>query len=107
MLLEKYWKFWKETILNDLAKAHSDIRECVSRIDIIRFGHAMARPSPGFLNSRQAAFGSLFFANSDLIGYSVFEEAQHRGVQAADGVVRHLRAGRAASGEFAPGHPLG
>jgi hypothetical protein len=62
----------------------------VSRIDIMRFGHAMARPEPGFLNAHQPAFGSLFFANSDLSGYSVFEEAQYRGIQAADAAKRYL-----------------
>jgi hypothetical protein len=93
MLLEKDWNFWKEAILNDLGKAHADIRECCSRIDVMRFGHAMARPTPGFLSLRHPATDSLFFANSDLSGYSVFEEAQYQGVRAADAAVRHLRAG--------------
>jgi glycine/D-amino acid oxidase-like deaminating enzyme len=93
MLLEKDWNFWKEAIFNDLSKAHPDIGDCVSRIDIMRFGHAMARPTPGFLNLRQNAIGSVFFANSDLSGYSVFEEAQYRGVQAADAALRHLHTG--------------
>jgi glycine/D-amino acid oxidase-like deaminating enzyme len=92
MLLEKDWSFWKEAILNDLGKAHPDIRECCSRIDVMRFGHAMARPSPGFLGSRQPAVRSLFFANSDLSGYSVFEEAQYQGVRAAEEAMRYLRA---------------
>jgi glycine/D-amino acid oxidase-like deaminating enzyme len=84
LLLEKDWTYWKDAILNDLSRAHSDIRECVSRIDIMRFGHAMARPAPGFLSLRQQATGSLIFANSDQSGYSVFEEAHYRGVIAAD-----------------------
>ena len=41
-------------ILNDLARAHPDIRECVSRIDVMRFGHAMARPVPGSIFSEVA-----------------------------------------------------
>jgi hypothetical protein len=84
LLLEKDWTHWKEAILNDLSRAHPDIRECVSRIDVMRFGHAMARPSPGFLTARHPATGSLIFANSDQSGYSVFEEAHYRGIRAAD-----------------------
>jgi glycine/D-amino acid oxidase-like deaminating enzyme len=84
LLLEKDWTYWKEAILNDLSRAHPDIRECVSRIDIMRFGHAMARPSPGFLAAHRPATGSLIFANSDQSGYSVFEEAHYQGVRAAD-----------------------
>ena len=29
------WSWWRDAILNDLAKAHPDIRECVSRIDVM------------------------------------------------------------------------
>ena len=86
LLLEKDWQFWKEAILHDLLRAHPDIRQCVSRIDIMRMGHAMARPVPGFLKSRTKlpSMRNLFFANSDLSGFSIFEEAQYRGVRAAD-----------------------
>ncbi len=93
MLLSKDWNYWKEAILTDLARAHPNIRECVSRIDIMRMGHAMARPIPGFLTSpiRQklvAGEPRLFYANSDVSGYSTFEEAQARGVKAADRAMR-------------------
>ena len=47
LLLEKDWGYWKEAILHDLERVHPDIRQCVSRIDIMRFGHAMARPKSG------------------------------------------------------------
>ncbi len=89
LLLERDWTQWKEAILNDLARAHPDIRACVSRIDVMRIGHAMARPTPGFLQSPQRqrlaqGTGNLLFANSDVSGFSIFEEAQYRGVKAAD-----------------------
>jgi hypothetical protein len=89
MLLEKDWGWWREAILNDLARAHPNIRDCVSRIDVMRMGHAMARPAPGFLGSaarRHFAAGTppIYYANSDLSGFSIFEEAQYRGVAAAD-----------------------
>jgi glycine/D-amino acid oxidase-like deaminating enzyme len=89
LLLQKDWAYWKEAILNDLARAHPDIRSCVSRIDIMRMGHAMVRPRTGFIfsNERKRAAepkGTLLFANSDLSGFSIFEEAQYRGVRAAE-----------------------
>jgi NAD(P)-binding Rossmann-like domain len=93
LLLAKDWNYWKEAILNDLARAHPDIRQCVAHIEIMRIGHAMARPSPGFLFSEHRARwlkpqGNIFSANSDLSGFSIFEEAQYRGVEAAKGALR-------------------
>jgi glycine/D-amino acid oxidase-like deaminating enzyme len=88
-LLGQDWASLSARILDDLARAHHDIRDCVSRIDICRMGHAMIRPTPGFLASaarRQLRLGGrrLFYANSDVSGLSLFEEAQHQGVRAAD-----------------------
>ena len=88
-LLEKDWGYWRDFILNDLSRAHPDIRECVSRVDIMRMGHAMVRPAPGaiFSEARMRAArsnGRLIYANSDLSALSLFEEAQYRGVTAAD-----------------------
>ena len=53
LLLAKDWNYWKEAILNDLSRAHPDIRQCVSHIDIMRLGHAMIRPAPGFMFSAE------------------------------------------------------
>jgi glycine/D-amino acid oxidase-like deaminating enzyme len=95
LLLAKDWTYWKEAILNDLGRAHPDIRSCVSRIDIMRMGHAMVRPTPGFLFSQdrqrwQQPLGRIYFANSDLSGFSIFEEAQYRGVRAAERALHGL-----------------
>lgn len=96
LLLAKDWNYWKEAILNDLARAHPGIRQCVSRIDVMRIGHAMVRPAPGFVFSSQRQRwtkpgGRIFFANSDLSGFSIFEEAQYRGVRAAEAALAVLR----------------
>jgi hypothetical protein len=95
LLLEKDWNFWKEAILHDLERVHSDIRQCVSRIDIMRMGHAMVRPSVGSIFSPErkrlsSAGGRILFANSDLSGISIFEEAQYHGVEAAQKVLRRI-----------------
>jgi glycine/D-amino acid oxidase-like deaminating enzyme len=89
VMLGRSWKEWTDLILADLERAHPRIRECVSHVDIFRIGHAMARPTPGFLTSAERlryahATGGLVFAHSDLSGFSIFEEAQYRGVVAAD-----------------------
>jgi phytoene dehydrogenase-like protein len=94
-LLTNEWQFWKERILIDLQRAHPDIRDCVSRIDIFRIGHAMARPTPGSLfaawrKDLQQTDKPVIFANSDVTGFSIFEEAQYRGVRAADAVLRRI-----------------
>jgi hypothetical protein len=92
-LLDRTWNDWKNIILRDLEQAHPDIRRCVARIDMMRFGHAMARPIPGFLQSEERRRWiegklGLYFANSDLSGFSIFEEAQYRGIRAAINVLR-------------------
>jgi hypothetical protein len=56
----------------------------------------MVRPTPGFLWGRarkQAAqpIGQIRFAHSDLRGFSIFEEAQYRGVLAAEQTLEALR----------------
>jgi hypothetical protein len=94
-LLDTAWGSWAELILRDLSKPHPEIRDLVSRLDVFRWGHAMIRPRPGFLwgEARRAAStprGNVFFAHSDLSGFSLFEEAQYRGVLAAERVLDTL-----------------
>ena len=91
-LLNTDWKTWTDFILDDLSKPHPEIRELVSNIDIMRWGHAMVRPRPGFMWSEARRrftkpFGRIHFAHSDLSGFSLFEEAQYRGVTAAQWVL--------------------
>jgi hypothetical protein len=99
LLLEKDWSYWKEAILHDLERVHSDIRQCVSRIDIMRMGHAMIRPTPGAIFSAERAHliaqqqspnARLYFANSDLSAISIFEEAQYHGVKAAESILQKI-----------------
>ncbi len=94
-LLASDWGVWKERILSDLERAHRDIRQCVSRIDLFRNGHAMIRPTPGFLsNPERRAWEQgrerFYWASADVSGFSIFEEAQYRGVEAAKRVLRDV-----------------
>jgi hypothetical protein len=82
-------------VLDDLGRAHRDLRGAVERIDLWRWGHAMITPGPGFVfgQARQQAQRSLervHFAHSDLSGIPLFEEAQARGVAAAERALRGL-----------------
>jgi glycine/D-amino acid oxidase-like deaminating enzyme len=92
-LLETDWAYWKEAILSDLERVHPRIRACVSRLDVMRMGHAMVRPAVGSVFSEERerlkrVSDGLFFAHSDVSGLSLFEEAQYRGVTAAERVLR-------------------
>jgi len=101
LLLDKDWNYWKEAILHDLERVHSDIRQCVSRIDIMRMGHAMIRPAVGSVFSEERLRlaqprrdARILFANSDLSSISIFEEAQYHGVIAAQTVLDLLHGHR-------------
>ena len=77
----------------DLEKLYG--REFVNRIvhaDLTVRGHAMASPTPGFLQNQgllnlRNHRSRLLFAHSDLSGYSIFEEASWWGIQAANGII--------------------
>jgi hypothetical protein len=83
------WRDCAESALADLERAHPDVRACAARVDVRRYGHAMPRPVPGFLATHRPWWhpppeARVFWANSDVSGLSLFEEAQDRGVRAAE-----------------------
>ena len=103
-LQQQPWTHWQGAILRTLSQPHPDIAQRATRMDITRYGHAMAIPVPGMqqflsqiglqpfkhvryqlLNGERArslptpATARLAFAHSDWSGYSVFEEAFTRG----------------------------
>jgi hypothetical protein len=94
-LLQTSWAEWADFIVRDLSRPHPEIRDLITRLDIFRWGHAMVQPRVGFIwgeARRQAARprGNIHFAHSDLSGFSIFEEAQYRGVLAAERVLKRL-----------------
>ena len=103
-LLERPWTHWRDAILATLAGPHPDIHERAQRMELTRYGHAMAIPVPGLqvflheislshLSGKRAQLSNeeraavpptpatprLLFAHADWSGYSVFEEAFTRG----------------------------
>jgi hypothetical protein len=72
-----------------------DIRQLTTRLDVFpqrsRHGTASARPDLGRGKRRFAVDGErLRFAHADVSGFSLFEEAQYRGVLAAERTLRRL-----------------
>ncbi|HET9451396.1 MAG TPA: twin-arginine translocation pathway signal, partial [Aggregicoccus sp.] len=95
MLAARY-EDYEALVLTDLSLAHPGIAQDAERLEVMRWGHAMVRPGPGFLwgGAREAAAASLaggagggeslHFAHSDLGGLALFEEANWHGVRAAE-----------------------
>lgn len=86
---------WAEVALSDLSMAHPDVRELATRVDVMRWGHAMVRPEPGAVwddaRRRAAApIGGVHFAHTDLSRIALFEEALAHGVRAGEEVLAAL-----------------
>ena len=97
LLLHKPWAAWRDEIVAELSAAHPDLAAHVTKLEVTRYGHAMAIPVPnsegqiglqGPQNVRTQlskteriavdparSWEHLRFAHSDWAGYSVFEEA--------------------------------
>jgi hypothetical protein len=94
--IQKTHSAWRELILSELLLIHPELQNHIQQIDICLWGHGMICPKPGFIwgNDRKQALlprPPLFYAHSDMSGISIFEEANYRGVQAAEGLMRYLQ----------------
>jgi glycine/D-amino acid oxidase-like deaminating enzyme len=91
-LLSARWEDWAAVVLADLERAHPGLGALVTSLDVWRWGHAMVRPVPGLLRGgalgeARAPLGRIHFANTDLSGMALFEEALHWGVVAAEAIL--------------------
>lgn len=80
---------WRRLVHDDLLGMNPDLDGAIRSIDLWKWGHAMIRPTPGFLwrvaPAQRAAIRPPFFrAHSDLSGLSLFEEAHYQGMAAAE-----------------------
>jgi hypothetical protein len=95
-LLEASWGSLRDDVLRDLGAPHPGLASQVRRLDVMRYGHAMVRPEPGFVCSQALAAagaaltGPVHLAHADLSGLSLFEEAFEWGSRAAFRVRRRL-----------------
>lgn len=83
---------WRAFIIDDLKKAHPQIENEIEHIELHIWGHGMISPGVGFLNSSarrvlENGIGRIYFANSDVSGISIFEQAFYKGIQAAKNVL--------------------
>jgi hypothetical protein len=88
-LVRAPWEALADEVLRDLAPAHPELREELTRMDLMIWGHGMPRPRPGFLGPRpfdppSALDPRIAWAHVDQSGIALFEEAQARGVHAAE-----------------------
>jgi monoamine oxidase len=92
-LRDEPWTTWAERVVGHLAQVHPDLPGRLLRVDLMRYGHAMAVPAPGVRGhpalralrgaaqpggpavAGPAGSERLHLAHADLAGYSVFEEA--------------------------------
>jgi phytoene dehydrogenase-like protein len=89
------WSDCARLALDDLTVAHPDLRALVERIDVMKWGHAMIRPTPGFISGKARLLAAqpwrhIHFAHSDLSGLALFEEAFFHGLRAAEEVLASL-----------------
>jgi hypothetical protein len=95
-LLEASWASLRDGILADLARPHPALAQEVRRLDVMRYGHAMVRPSVGFVcgealaSAGTALAGPVHLAHADLSGFSLFEEAFEWGTRIAARILARM-----------------
>ena len=99
-LLAMDWQDCARLVMTDLQRIHPEVGTLVTRLDVMRWGHAMVRPAPGLLwnpafLALATPFQGIHFAHTELSGIALFEEAQDHGLRAAEEVLTALgRPGR-------------
>jgi hypothetical protein len=89
---------WQTAVIGDLLRVHPELQGHIENIDVRVWGHAMIRPTPGFIWSEARrtvtrAQPPLYFAHSDLSGISIFEEAYCRGYEAGQLAAQYISNG--------------
>jgi glycine/D-amino acid oxidase-like deaminating enzyme len=92
-LLEANWDDLAREVFADLRSAHPELHRSTERMDVMVWGHAMPRPTPGFLGRGDFArmrtlAPRITYGHVDLSGLALFEEAQRAGVLAAEIALR-------------------
>ena len=92
-LLSRPASYWRDMVVADLLRTNPELDGAITDVALWRWGHAMVRPTPGFITrtapaTRAASSAPIFLAHSDLSGLSLFEEAHYRGVVAAEAVMQ-------------------
>lgn len=91
--LSRSYADWQKLFLDALLPLHPELEGQVERLDVWVWGHAMVRPTPGFIWGKQRRQmlqqrPPIFMAHSDMSGISIFEEACTHGARAAEAVLK-------------------
>jgi hypothetical protein len=94
-LEELSWNDGAARVLADLTRMHPDIEPLIESIDLMKWGHAMISPVVGFREGTARSIAAeswrgISFANTDLSGLALFEEAFDHGQRAAREVIEQL-----------------
>jgi hypothetical protein len=84
---------WMDMMMPELEYMHPGITDAIENVECWVWGHGMIYPAVNYIwgTNRKAAQqpvnNNLFFAHTDLSGISIFEEAFHQGIRAANQVL--------------------
>ncbi|RYZ95712.1 MAG: FAD-dependent oxidoreductase, partial [Sphingobacteriaceae bacterium] len=84
---------WMDIMMPELEYMHPGITDAIENVECWIWGHGMIYPAVNYIwgQNRKAAQrplnNILFFAHTDLSGISIFEEAFHQGIRAANQVL--------------------
>ena len=84
---------WLDIIIPELEQMHPEITQHIENVEVWLWGHGMISPAVNYIwgDTRRTAKApidnKIFFAHTDLSGISIFEEAFHHGIRAAQQVI--------------------
>ncbi len=84
---------WLDIVVPELEQMHPEITQHIEEIEFWLWGHGMISPAVNYIwgdtrkNAQAAINNKIFFAHTDLSGISIFEEAFHHGISAAQQVL--------------------
>ncbi|WP_420144332.1 flavin monoamine oxidase family protein [Sphingobium sp.] len=95
LLIERSDADWRRIVRDDMLTMNPDLDGAIRSIDLWKWGHAMIRPTPGFIwdvaaRQRAAVRPPFFRAHSDMSGLSLFEEAHYQGMAAAEAALSSI-----------------
>lgn len=82
---------WCQLVIDELKLTHPEIIPHIKKVDIGLWGHAMAIPKKGFLDtiSKQEEGENIYFAHTDINYISLFEQGFYQGYFAAQKVLEN------------------
>ncbi len=89
----RIYEQWLDIVVPELEQMHPEITQHIEEIEFWLWGHGMISPAVNYIwgdtrkNAQASINNKIFFAHTDLSGISIFEEAFHHGISAAQQVL--------------------